>query len=580
MMLPLIVFMAALMLALVSAEAKSKKNAGDSGRDMRKADYLFLEGSRQSQLGNPDAYFEFLRRAHELNPEDKFVGKEYGFALMRVADDSLTMKEGYNLIEDYIKSNPGDFYGNVLFATLSSRLGNHDKAVDTWARLHEQEPGRPEIIIRYAEALTASGKDANIARALELYDTLESSEGVSPDLTSERIRLDLMRKDTTAVINDVTRLLESSPTVPEFNVFAGDIFSLIGKGDSAIKFYDKAVELDPSSGLAYYSRARYYQSIGDSVGFDREVFRALEQEDLDIGAKIEILRGYAAQFYSDSMQQPRINTMFQRLLDLHPHEADIHTLYRDYLVAIQDYKGAAEQASYALDIEPSDEKQWIALTTLYLQTEEMEKAYEASQRGLYFFPDNTLLHFFGGTVLSQQKKYPEAMKELEQALKTADEGDYETRSNIYTTIGDVFYNTHQTDSAFVNYSVAIELNPENMTALNNCAYYMACEDMDLDKALTMIEKVVDVRPDESTSLDTYAWVLFKRKEYDKAKDAIEKAIENDDNPSAELYEHAGDIYFMNREPAKALEMWKKALEIEPDNELLKKKVKYKTYFYE
>jgi hypothetical protein len=37
---------------------------------------------------------------------------------------------------------------------------------------------------------------------------------------------------------------------------------------------------------------------------------------------------------------------------------------------------------------------------------------------------------------------------------------------------------------------------------------------------------------------------------------------------------------MTGEPDKALEYWEKALKLEPDNELLAKKVKYKTFFYE
>lgn len=37
---------------------------------------------------------------------------------------------------------------------------------------------------------------------------------------------------------------------------------------------------------------------------------------------------------------------------------------------------------------------------------------------------------------------------------------------------------------------------------------------------------------------------------------------------------------MNAEPAAALDFWQKALELEPDNELLQRKVKHKTYFYE
>lgn len=48
-----------------------------------------------------------------------------------------------------------------------------------------------------------------------------------------------------------------------------------------------------------------------------------------------------------------------------------------------------------------------------------------------------------------------------------------------------------------------------------------------------------------------------------------------ETPSAEIFDHAGDIYFVTGEPDKAIEYWQQALEIEPDNKTIKEKVKKK-----
>ena len=37
---------------------------------------------------------------------------------------------------------------------------------------------------------------------------------------------------------------------------------------------------------------------------------------------------------------------------------------------------------------------------------------------------------------------------------------------------------------------------------------------------------------------------------------------------------------MNGEPKEAVKFWEKALELDPDNKLIQKKVRHKTYFYE
>ena len=103
--------------------------------------------------------------------------------------------------------------------------------------------------------------------------------------------------------------------------------------------------------------------------------------------------------------------------------------------------------------------------------------------------------------------------------------------------------------------------------------------MDLDKAENMIKRVVAEKPEDGTTLDTYAWVMFKKQDYAKAKELIDGAMENEAEPSSELLEHAGDIYFMNQLPDEAVEFWRKALLLDSDNELLKRKVKHKTFYY-
>ena len=90
---------------------------------------------------------------------------------------------------------------------------------------------------------------------------------------------------------------------------------------------------------------------------------------------------------------------------------------------------------------------------------------------------------------------------------------------------------------------------------------------------------MNAQPDNATFLDTYAWVFFKKGDYKLALIYIEHALSNDKGSNAEVLEHYGDILFMNGEPERAVEQWQKALELDPERELLKRKVDNKTYFY-
>jgi len=99
------------------------------------------------------------------------------------------------------------------------------------------------------------------------------------------------------------------------------------------------------------------------------------------------------------------------------------------------------------------------------------------------------------------------------------------------------------------------LEPDNIQVLNNYSYYLVLEERELDKALEMISKCIAKEPENATYLDTFAWVLYQRKEYGKALDPMLKVIQISKEPSGEVLEHYGDILFRNGKPEEAKQVW-------------------------
>ncbi|MBD5335166.1 MAG: tetratricopeptide repeat protein [Bacteroides sp.] len=553
---------------------------GTSAEDVRKADYIYLEALRAKSQDQHDAAYSLLQRAHELNADDKDVGAELSLYLLRLSQtDSALIGEAMDMLRDYNEANPSDLYNGSRYAMLNEQLLNRGEAVRTWERLHTFYPDRLEITYRYANALGMGGSETDRDRAIAVYDSVEIAEGMSIPLTTKKIQLYFTRQDTASILSEADRLRESSPKTVEYQVFSGDIYSMFGRNDEAKAFYDKACETDPSSGLAYYSRAQFYNTLGDSAAFNREVFQALQQKSLDVETKLAILRSYIQEMYNDSTQITRVGQLFDVLIDQHPHEHDIHSLYARYLIVTKDYAKAAEQTERSLDLDPADEEGWEMLTSLYLQEDQLDKAKAAIKRSFRYYPENGRQYLVLGSIYDQSGEREKAPKEYARALELIDSTDIKTISRIYGAMGDNLYARELTDSAFTLYKKALLYDPENYMALNNCAYYLACEGRDLDEALSMIETATAAEPENVTSLDTYAWVLFKRKDYAKAREIIDRTLELSDENSAEILEHAGDIYFMDGDPDGALEFWKEALKLTPDNQLLEKKVKHKTYFF-
>ena len=165
-------------------------------------------------------------------------------------------------------------------------------------------------------------------------------------------------------------------------------------------------------------------------------------------------------------------------------------------------------------------------------------------------------------------------------------GDY------WSTRADIEYARGRRDSSAVLYERAISINPHNYMAMNNYAYHLAVADTLLDRAEHFSALAVKSDTENPTYLDTYAWVFFRKKEYTLARRYIDAVLRlyadsepsdsepSGEEPSAEVFDHAGDIYFMTGDRDQALKYWQQALDLDPDNELIGRKVAHKTIFFE
>lgn len=539
-----------------------------------------MEAQRQNALENNAAYYELLNRAYRLDTTQTAVGHDLGYIIMMTADnDSDMFQEGYDLMAAHFNSHSDDYYSAVFYGTVNDRLRLSDEAVRVWTTLDSLFPNKPEISFKLAEALTATGDTASIRKAVAVYDRLEDAEGTDVGLTSRKIRAYYALGDTASMRRELNALLASSPKSSDYNIYAGELFAAMGRPDSALRYLNRACELDSTNGRAYFQRANLYRSMGDSVAFDREMFRALRQDNLDLNTKLSMFKGYIQELYADTLQQPRITDLFSVLIEQNPHEVEVRDLYTAYLIAIDNYRGAAEQTSYALDIDPSSQERWSAVVSLYMQADDYIRATQEGEHALQYHPDSPMLYMITATGYSMIDEPDKALAYFNKAYTIADSTDNVLRSKILGAIGDSYYKIEKKDSAFVYYDRAIKLDPGNMLAMNNCAYFLACEGRDLDRAEQLSAITVRDNPQNPTSLDTYAWVFFKKGDYAMARQYIDAAMANEPELSAEILHHAGDIYFMDGHPDEALDFWKKALKLDPKNELLARKVKHKTFFY-
>ena len=559
--------------------AGAKKNDSNAEELQRKSHYVFLEAMRKKAIGEFDSYYELLRYAYNLDTANTAIGYYLGYMSL-VSEDNTAEKLETNLslMRKHFDSVPEDQYESAMYGNVCNKLRRNDEALRVWSRLVGLFPSNVNFKYKLADTYAAKG---NFKQAIAIYDSIEVNEGMSIPITLRKVNYHMAYNDTAGSIDEGLRLVKSASANVDYNLFMGNMYLQFAEHDSAMLYFDKALEIDPNNGYAYLYKADYYKLTGDSVNYDKQIYNALINKNIEIDQKISVLTDYVRESLRDTiMASERAENLFSVLIDQHPHESAIHDLYSQYLVTVKDYGGAAEQLGYVLDLEPANAENWKKLMLINLMDENYEEAFKAADKALEYNPDNIELYQYIAPAYYQIEEYDKAIATYAVAMEKADTTDSELMSSLASGLGDVYFMKKDTLKAFEQYEKALEYNPGNIMAMNNYAYFLAESGHDLDKAERLSGMSVKYEPENPTYLDTYAWIYFKKGEYSLALTYMKAAIANSDGEqSAELYEHYGDILFMNGFHEEALPNWEKALELNPDSEILQRKVKHKTFFF-
>ena len=570
--------LAILAIAVLAMSALAGKNDptinGVPVADQRKAEYIYLQAQSEKNRGNYDAFYDLLAYAHEIDPSNTAVSFYLGMCKIRMNNTTKTLcEDGLALMKQHFEAQPEDLYETTFYSDANMQLGKPEEALRAIKLLNEHNPNRIELQMRLAEAYSRSG---DYVQSNATYDSIEALFGDAIQITSSKIDNYMAMNDSAGALKEMRGLLATAPRNDSYNIAMSGLFQHYGMNDSAMYYLDRAQEYAPGNGYIYLARAEYYNMAGDSAGYEQQIYNALTAQQLDVDSKLGVLLGYIHQQLAKEDTTQRINDLFTVLIQQHPHEARIHQLYSEYFFAKKDYKGAIEQLGYSLDVNPTDADGWRNLVILNMMDDNYPDAVKASEKALEYNPDNLDLLGYVAGCYHQMKEYDKAIATYEKTLALVDSADVEKRAELITGMGDTYSEMKDSVKTVECYEHALRLDPNSSGTLNNYAYYLAQRGENLDRAERMAALAVKDDPENANFIDTYAWVFFAKKDYNMALLYIKSAVEKDDDNH--LLEHYGDILWFNNEKEAAVEQWTKALEQDPDNELLQRKVKNKTYY--
>ncbi len=570
----------------------------------QKARYYYLEGARRQAAGEMPEAYELYKKAYLTDPLYEEAASAYGMNRLLVQTDSMQtkqeLKRSLAMMRPYVDAYPADLFEARSYAYVASRLDTVSESIRVYERLDSLKPSETMTLIQLADAYMMAHKED---KALEALERFETTEGKSPQLSLKKMSFMLAKGDTLDAVKEADALIATNPKEPAFLILKGNLYEVIGNNDSVLVCYERAEALNPDNGSAKIALANYYKTVGDSVGYDKKVYEALLSEDFQMEEKLGLLSEYLQTLLDDSSDTARGDHLFEVLMEQYPHEAQVLDLAARYSGAKGEYAEAEQQIGYAIDQDPANPQYWMQLIRYQLADNRPKDAMKTFHRAGEHIEITDAMRLMYASAASMAKDFDEAEKmygelihnvapglpvgdklaEDSPLLNTLGYEDATRLSSLYNMLGDMYYSAEKLDKAYEAYDNSLLFYPMNQLTLNNYAYFLAENDGDLDRALEMSRKAIDQDMENETYLDTYAWILFKKKDYKEALEYQRKAIEaaeaHGERDGGELYDHLGDILFMNHQPDEALENWKKALKLDPDNALIKKKVQHKTFFF-
>ncbi|MGB0870564.1 MAG: tetratricopeptide repeat protein [Flavobacteriales bacterium] len=393
-------------------------------------------------------------------------------------------------------------------------------------------------------------------KAIEQLNVLERNFGIQPEYSYEKHRIYSSIKDWKSAEKEMLKLIETFPTEIDFKLALAEFYTFKKDNEKAKKTYESILVEHPGLGAAEYGLFRHYFELNELSNAEKYLVSALETGDLSAKEQLAIIHFAHSQYLQKIRSKDNLINLLEISIKNHPTQYEYYGYLGDLTPAEQPEKKVGYYKK-ALDIRP----QYViynAIAEVYFLNENYDSTIVWTNNTLEHFeyrPEPYLIQAFS---YFRKEMYEKSIESAENGIEYLLDNE-KAKVPFYAIIGNSsnsLKNYKKSDEAYMK---LLSLDPENIEALNNYSYFLSLRDEKLDYAEELILKVLNNQPNSSTYTDTYGWILYKQKKYEKALDQLLKALSLTSKPSAEMFEHVGDCYKALGKTEKALSFWKKAL---------------------
>ena len=474
---------------------------------------------------------------------------------------NVLLKAGYvhdalSMSKMAFKLDSTNFWYGKQLAKVSELDGNIDLAIKTYKYLLEFDDKKDEDIFYNLGSLYCLKQQFDTA--LIVYDSAQKVYGYSDRLVFARQQLYYATKNNSAAMVEALRYYERDRESPQANVLLGEIFGRSGNNEEALKYLERAHEIDESYAAPLFGLAEIYRESYEYDKFFDIVNKIAINESIPLSDKIDYFAP-VLQFWGQVTYKEKVENLFPLLEQKHANDWRFKQFYATFLIQTLRREEGLNIIDKALQENKRNKDAWGMKIALMYYDKDWENLLQNVDTALLYVSKKDQRDFLlqKTTAFYELKRYKDAILVLENALK---EGKIDANDkDIYAFLGDLYHTEGNRKMSYKAYDKALEIDAENIGVLNNYAYYLSEENKDLKRALEMSKKTIDAEPDNATFLDTYAWILHKLGRNEEAKPIFRRAMTSGGRESAVILDHYGDVLFELKEYDTAILYWEDAL---------------------
>jgi len=486
--------------------------AGRTGKEIsvpkgRDSSYYYLLSEMEIRRNQPAKALSYIEQALSVDPESARLLYKKAFLEAALGD----LKSAEDDVGKALELDPSDREAQILFGKICQSQDRRSEAIAAYRKALKLDAASEEANVLLIETYIAD-KQPQSALAVSLAWQKADTESVLPTFYEAWIQQNFF-KNTAKAVAAYQRVLEVDPANAKALSALAEIFVQKKDDKKALETFDKLESLAPSdanlkikTAIIYYEQKQYDKAVEKF----RDVLRDNPNDDRII-------------YYMGVIQE--------NLKKDDEARAEFEKIQPDSNF----FKDARLHLSY-LELRKGNASGAIAV---------MEEAIKAKPKTGAFYDYLAEIH-------RDRKQYDPAAEILKQGLKKSTE-----KESLWYSLGQVYDKQGRFEDMVRAMREVIKLNPENANALNYLGYSFADRGLNLEEALSLLQKALSLKAGDGFITDSLGWAYFQKGDFDQALAHIQKAYSLVPGEPT-IAEHLGDVWLKKGDRAKALKHYREA----------------------